>query len=125
MAAKNEKFIRFRMDKDWARNLLDQPGVYDAVSDKTYDVLDKAREIAANEAYDKGDYANSFREDFVRSRNNDRVVGRVITDDPKWAYIEYGTRNNRAIHTLKRAVKESDLGNGNWGGNAGRPGARK
>jgi hypothetical protein len=117
MKGKNKtKHIHIAMNPGWARELLSQPPVEDMVRVKTFEVFGRARDIARNEAFDTGDYFNAFRVEFHRSNNGDRPVGHVVNDDYKWAYMEFGTRKNKAIHTLHRAVQGSNLGSGKFGG---------
>lgn len=56
---------------------------------------------------DSGEYKRSFK---VTSgarggRNKDRAFGRVTNTAPHAIYVEHGTSNNPAHHTLRRALR--------------------
>lgn len=64
-------------------------------------VADKAREIAP---VDTGAYRASIRAEPVTSRRRTRYA-RVVADDPKAAWVEFGTSRHRARAPLRRATE--------------------
>lgn len=69
-------------------------------------IADEARRIARAEAYDTGAYHDSIH--VVEDTSGDRARARVVADDPKASFIEYGTETVSKVRTLGRAadVKE-------------------
>lgn len=104
MANKNVAKINWTVDKNAFRNLLGQPEVAGWVEGITDDVLARAGQIARQEALETGAYASSFRKKMEKSRNGDRPVGVISTNDHKWVWIEYGTATRPAKAVIRRAV---------------------
>lgn len=59
----------------------------------------------------RGRYKESFRlsEETIKvsGRGTSRALGRVINDSPEAFWVEYGTRNNDAHHTMGNALREA------------------
>lgn len=99
------------VDKDAYKNLLSQDGVDTWIQEITAKVLDRAKQIARQEAYESGAYLNSFTSRTEKSqKKGDRTVGIVEVTDNKWHWIEYGTRRTAAKAVLRRAVDETKGG---------------
>lgn len=94
------------LEKDAFKTLLNQDGVNAWIEDLTGKVEQRAVEIAKNEAFDTGAYANSFTSRIEKTRNGDRSIGVVEVKDQKWHWIEYGSRRQPAKAILRRAVNE-------------------
>lgn len=58
--------------------------------------------------YHRGRYRDSFRraEETIKTsgRGTRRALGRVINDAPEAYWVEFGTRNNDAHHTMRNAL---------------------
>lgn len=53
-----------------------------------------------------GRYKDSFKiESGIRDEPTRRAYARVENDSPEAVYVEFGTKNNEAHHTLQRALE--------------------
>ena len=100
------KPVKWKLAPKAMRTLLGQDGVNDMVGELTNKVESRAQTLARSEAYDTGAYLDSIKSRIERSRNGDRPVGVVQVDDPKWIFIEYGTRGRPGKAILRRAMNE-------------------
>lgn len=104
MASKTPK-MTWKIESDAARTFLSQKSVERFVGSATDEVLKNAKRIATSEAFETGAYANSFTAEVTK--DGYRPVGVISTDDHKWAWIEYGTRDRPGKRVIRRAVDES------------------
>lgn len=98
--------MRFKRDRNMARNLLKQEGVESAVDDALFDVYKEAKRLGG-EVSDEYASGMRMRADVDRTR----PYGRVEVDHPGWIAIEWGTAKTPAHAPLRRALEASGLKN--------------
>lgn len=96
---------RFDPDRNIARNLLRQPGVTALVETAARDVAATAAGLAG-----PGDFASTLTVSTGSDRT--RPYARVISDDPGFLAIEFGTTRQPAKAPLRRAVEAAGLKRG-------------
>ena len=90
----------FREDPQFRRRLYRSAAVERLLADKAEQVKANAEASAPR---DSGDYASSFRSGAGENEAG-FVVGRVWTEDPAGAHIEFGTSDTPKHATLRKAL---------------------